>query len=292
MHRAVKAGYATILSALFLVSVCGAAGFLLQDRDANKSRGFVPAQSAPPSPEKSPSDNERPPFIGFQPQAESSEGMSTLPASFPDGTRTRFEYPAHLKVHDHDWRPTGSFEVENQCSTIFLSSYGTDAPFHASDSPLETYESRSADQVELWESYPKDPALRYLVFKFSKWYVAIADTTGRCVTDVGVDEWIDNLKGQVVANGSLEMAVADPIRFRDVFLTVTDNDLYMDIWLGKQCALSGKEGSRVAGAQVRRSEGFANWCAPDQRIHFQAYSDSEERLDQLVEGLRGQASRS
>lgn len=260
------------------------------------------APIAPPPPSSSPSQEEplslspgQRRFIGYQAPARTEDGATRIKGSFLDATQVTFQYPEGLRLEKIGVRPTGAFEIGvsgEGCGTIFLSSYGSDAPFHAPGTPLARYTSASGDPVELWASYPDDPAEHYLVFEVGEWYLAIADSTSDCVTRDGWAEvWASNIEAKIDQSGFLNVNTGPSIKIRDLRLTWSRDELLLEAQkLTDGCSLEGSDVIVTGSLMTTRSRGFAMWCESGAPVVFRADSENKELLDSLVDGLRAETT--
>lgn len=287
LPKARRARLIGISGSLVAVFLAGIATVVL-----SASPSSNPVANTEASPASSPPDVQtRPPFANYKPPATGRDGKTFVEGQFPDGTDVVLRYADGLALHETGFRPTGALEltVDNKgCGTIFLSSYGMDGAFHPPGSPLMSFVTPKGSQVELWESYPDDPAIHYLMFRFGDWYIAVADSTSRCVTRDGWAEvWARSLEGSVDENGFLQLIVGPSLRLRDSRLTLSNDELYLDIKkLKDNCAMVKGYVETADGVRLNRSNNFAGWCTIGTTVEFHADSTDEDHLDRLAESLR------
>jgi hypothetical protein len=303
LHRSRRRKSLTIVTAALLsgASILLAATAFQGGQDLPGNSVTPGAHASSPQPGNYPEPLKGVSALPLQALAE-PRGTSTIPFSFPDGTRVVLEFDDKVDLMGLGIRASSSGDIgassvgSGCCARPIELLYGTPASTGLlSDTVLQTFRGVAGVDVDLQKGDPQNGADLYLVYRFGPWTALVYDTTDP-ESGMSTEErsrWASGLSATVEPGGAIaleatgELVLAEPGFPAGPALLIVGpgHEPELSVYPSK-CEPGGPVPIDQIPAQgAGRGVWFADWCPPGGLVRAQLSSADEEVVRTLVAGL-------
>jgi hypothetical protein len=223
----------------------------------------------------------------FVPPTRLEGDLVVMAVTFPDGRTAEILYPERLDLASGGVRAVSFAEPTQapECAAILYAHHGTERVFHDEGTPEATYPGATEEPVELWDPPANVYPQAWLVFSFGSWRVGVP-VQFSCRDDDVLATWARSVTGRETSAGFLILDTKPPLRTYepgdlDAPGLIFEADRFTVQVFSQACApLDDGSVQQIGGKEIRRSDGLAVWCLPEESVLVRIEGD-----DELIDGL-------
>jgi hypothetical protein len=229
----------------------------------------------------------------WAPDVTTSNGLTTMPITFPDGATADLRYPSELGLERYGVYPDMYARLDGSPDVcgwpVHATRYDPRGGWVRGERPLDTAETTDGRVVELWEGTKSNAPHNFLITRIGAWNVIVACRGG--VIDGDVATWAEKLSGPMTGDGLLVMRDSGLLDMHPgdsgATVRISGDDIVVDISVSPDECVGG--GATDLGA----NDGVVEWCVGRSlHVYANAFAPAGESfLQDLVEGLEVDAFR-